>query len=467
MLRKFHEAAQKPGILISTCTLSSSGCQDFGKALAAEYKLTQLRFTCDKGSKGVTFACVDSDIILEIAQAPSKYEKTFITGCNLDVAPVIALRLIDDLKLTSVTDLYVVIAPHQSKVFFEQFSIIFNKFKAQVQGKYQVSVLTSGVDCNSDHAIGLPKPYPILESKYEMNESCYGLMYNNHHPSWLQSLDNVSNYLLTYFLQVRLAAKNSKSKDATVFAIGINQYLHGFLEQLAGGLKLKIKFLEKLPQADFIQAIKAIAAKGGVIAMDGAQTMMQALSLGAKIFFYDTDGNHGFCEQLVESLSSEHRAIASVILGLSDQYGLLKDQQKVALVYKSLQDLINTSVKKFEDDKKKYARVSISKQANIKKTTESKYSDSTVKFSTSSATSLLQESSLSSQEASSLITSSSSSVVSRLETTTMASIAEVSSVVVSSSRASLFHFHENPEALNDSSFSSTSDVSYSSCKKRK
>jgi hypothetical protein len=60
----------------------------------------------------------------------------------------------------------------------------------------------------------------------------------------------------------------------------------------------------------------------------------------------DVDANYDFYKQLVLAVEEKGRPIASVILGLTHEYALLDDLDKISELHQSFQSAIETSVTK-------------------------------------------------------------------------------------------------------------------------
>ena len=348
LVRQFHAAAaQGSGVLIGTCAIKNhSGCHDFCRNLATELNLDFIMIS----SLDVATSSVEQK------EETSKWKKLFISGCQLGKSA----DLIKMLHFTAIDEIYLIVTPWLSKRCTEHYDVLRGALQRQICKVFQIpddkiKVLTSGIDNKASHCIGLPRPYPILDSKYEIDDHCFGLIYIRHINAVLSKIGN--NDLQIYFSQIALAAKVKGYKDnISVLAIETNLVYRKQLQEIADEFGITVKYLgKKLPQGDFIQVMKLIAEKKGVLAFDGVQSLMQGLYFGAKIFFYNTSVNIPYCQQLIQAITPEYQSIASVLLGLSSDYDLLKDQPKVMNVYQSLQSLINAGIKKFEDDRIAYS----------------------------------------------------------------------------------------------------------------
>jgi len=337
----FKEANAESGLLIRSCTYPTGGCQDWGKSLRAEFpKMDSICavFNSDDGNK------IDPVSI----RNPGEWKYIVYTGCQSKKA----IPLIDNLQqkyhLNNLKNIYVITPPHNSFGLDETIEKAIFQIVLNTKSK-KLNLLTSGLDIDNPTNIGIPKPFLTTQSKYILPKNCYGLMYNGLD----QTADNLS-YLIHYFDQIA-KIPSASTKSVIILKTELSDELHDYLVGLAKQRKITLDFMDKLPQADFLQALEQIGKKGGFISSDGAQTLIQSLYLGSRILVCGGDFTQEFHAQLVSKLPEAHRDIGDVILGFSEDYDLLNDTKKVDLVFKELQKIILDAVAKFNQFKAIYA----------------------------------------------------------------------------------------------------------------
>lgn len=342
--QSFHDiAGRAPGVIVRGCTLNPSGCTDWGKSLKAEFPKME--------SMGLQMHNVMQFAIpeyhLESAPLhPSSWEYIVITGCVLSESATIVSALKQAYDLGKVKDIYAIVPPHlESSLSQSLTSKIAHDFD---HTPYKIHILYAGFDITHAGHMGMPKLYPAFTSTYKINDNCYGLLYHR------QPLDEGYSYLHNYFKQVAIAGKACKKSTLSVLAIATNEYERMGISSIAEQYRVGVIYLDKLPQADFLKAIQDIGKKGGVISADGAYTLMQAIALGAKAFAHNSEynlNNTRFYRQLVQSLPSNQRDIAEVILGQSKEFDLLNNaDDQIAEIFTALRASLKNGVDKFESD---------------------------------------------------------------------------------------------------------------------
>jgi hypothetical protein len=339
-VENFFVQANGKGVLVSTCSFHPAGCHDFGTRLRARFGQLDyigMDFTDSRYRETFTDPCSP--------QSVQNWESIFITGCkpkawNDNVFKVVT-HIETVYKPPRLKNIFVILPPHHStSTCLNLFGTIKNSLRTK---PYQVTVLTSGVDVDLPNSIGLANSVPVLDSKYAVEQTCFGLMYNRH-PEFITRVDGDA-YLTAYFSQVENAAGNSL--DITVLAIGIKE-----VERVNAAAKehgITVRHIDRLPQADFLQVIKTMAAKKGVISVDGPGALLQALVLGAPVLYYNTSNNEEFCKSLIQALPSNMQRIGEVMFGQSDMYHRLSDEKAVAEVFGRLRELIQRSSAVFEN----------------------------------------------------------------------------------------------------------------------
>lgn len=344
----FTHASRDSGLIISTCAMNPSGCHAFGANLKAEFP--NLDYMAANYVEDFFFQGIE--VAIEPAYHSKKWENIFITGCVVEDAAFCVNELKMKYDFSGVKHIYVIETPHLSKEINDTYTDELKKecisFHASPE---KISLLTSGIDSKPMQSIGLPCPYPLLESKYEVGEKCLGLMYDRN--SYCFKAPNGQLYLDAYFGQVASIAKSRQVDSPVVMAVGIKKVEEkALLDEMAKKQGIRMEYPDRLSQADFIQAIKNLGSKGGLISCDGVQTLMQVFCLKAKAFYFnDVPQNTAFCQQVVNALPEEMRPIANAILGQGG-YSALKDEKQMDIVFDALQSLLEKSVEVFENNKK-------------------------------------------------------------------------------------------------------------------
>lgn len=338
----FTNANSKKGVVMSTCTLHPAGCHDFGVSLKAQFENLDYMGVKVFLSDGY-YQRHDNCTQPYTKSHAMQWETVFITGCCYNASTEIIRDLTHQYDLPALHNVYVVCPPHLSNKRVASSLVTLQQSFANTP--YRMSFVTSGMNLNLTNSIGLPRPLPILESKFEVPKTCFGLMYNRH-PDFLQENDGDS-YLKAYFSEVFVAAYIKLCYEPTVIAIGIAE--KDRIDRIAKAYEVTVEHHDRLPQADFLQVIKTMAANGGMVSVDGTQSMMQALYLGSRMLFYSTSGNAANCVNMIQSLPADIQPFANVILGQTTNYNRLNDHAHTSETYLALQRTVQTSVMKFED----------------------------------------------------------------------------------------------------------------------
>lgn len=346
----FKQATSTAGIMASVCSLNPSGCHAFAATLKAYFPaLDYIEIKVSRDLKDDTTEMTPRSSIQHHA---ATWNYMVITGCGIiSRAAFVTDKLIEKYFITTLSHVYILAPPHLSGRYLKEYVIKSSEYQRAFRDfSCSVSLLTSGVDCKHESAMGLPLPMSMLDSKLVMSESCYGLMYIRHLPI-LQSTDE-NKFLNAYFLQVRAVSKKDIEIPITIMAIKIDEINKIVLENIAAKYNIKIIFSDELlSKADFIQIIRLIAEKRGYMATDGTQTLIQALYLGASALFVNKKNNESFCQQLIAFISPDYRHVAEVVLGQRAHYNVLADDKAFQLVCEALQKLLHQSVKQFEQNK--------------------------------------------------------------------------------------------------------------------
>ncbi len=348
---------------ISACENDFGGCHTFGGSLSSELKMDSI------GMRN------SSKNILEIFKQPmgsgslQPYENICITGCLYELNPVMtAMKKYD---LTKLKNIYVVIPPHQ--VNDEKYYAECSSLKKTLPEKhnYKITFLTAGINSAPSYCIGIPNTIPkkSLELKNIISKNCYGLIYiyhlltkQNHNVdkialkiAWLldEELEKEHiKYLKLYFSQIAKIAKQKLEESPSVLVVTKDEYEKKEIEEIAKLYKINIIFTEKLAQEKFVAALREIGEKGGLVATNGAQTLMQAIMLKSPILVYaNLSCNFNFLNQLARLMPEELIGTAKVILGRSTDSFYLENEKNVTEVYRIIYSALQKSLSKFEENK--------------------------------------------------------------------------------------------------------------------
>ncbi len=363
---QFHnEVYNNKALLICFCPDDASGCLENAKNLKAYFPKLDWAHV-----RVVQPECAHA--ALEYEHTPqfnallgkmNTYVNILFTGCETqELPPAIMKNLISFYPLSKLKSIFMVIPPLHSKALNDDYSEgasdIRNSFK---NIKFPVHVVSLGIDCHP-HSIGLPKPYLDfdIESKYKLPENCYGLM---HAPNAIFDEESYGlPYLKSYFEQVVLAGRHRVNKTKIiVIAIEVDRDSRTYLDRVAASYNIKIMHYSsrlpnsrRLPPVDFIQALKLLAAKRGIISCDGIQTLLQVLYLGLRPFVYFHSMVNGveisekFYEELAAAVPHSMWRVVRVMLGLCDNFSLLQHAQLSDQVLHCLQSISKKAEKRFE-----------------------------------------------------------------------------------------------------------------------
>jgi len=332
----FQKANAEPGVMLRACMNPTGGCQDWGKSIQAEFP------KMDSLTGYIYNISLDKKLDATLVRDPQQWKYIVITGCEGINEPATFVDLLKgSYQFPNVKNIFVIGPPISNPLYDEL------QHKKEIQDQLgnpnlKLTLLKGGLDLESPSNIGIPKPYPEAISSYVLPQDCYGLMYDN-----LQKTYPTKTYLQNYFQQIAKIPSVSR-KSVMVISTAFSQDKPELLRSCAAAWGISINIVDKLPQADFIQAIKQIGRKGGFLSIDGAQTLLQALCLNAKVLIPANDHNKYFYAGLISKLPPAHREIADVIFGFYDDFELLNDSKKVEQVYQELQQVVKASVAKFD-----------------------------------------------------------------------------------------------------------------------
>lgn len=352
VVEAFHlHALNDPGVVISICTDHPSGCHDFGLNLKNQFpQVDYVYINIDVRFQG---SSIPIEICPQSIKDPENWQCFIMTGCALEAVASLVNHLKESYKIKQLTHVYIVAPPHLADDFDKDYvseSTTFNNdFSSCTDAK--IDLLTAGVNCKPKHNIGLPMTIPLIPSNYAVSANCYGMMYNSH-PNFLNIVNGI-DYLNAWFSEIRQLAglRNGDKTLLKVIAIGMSNQNKIVVSATASHHFIKVVYTERLSQADFMGVMSALASKGGIVSLDGAQSLMQALCLGVRVMFYSTDTNKKYCEQLIDLLPENRRIYASVILGQSQDYQLLENLDECRETCIELQNIFQMAMAKFQKNK--------------------------------------------------------------------------------------------------------------------
>lgn len=284
-IKQFHmDAMEENTLLISACIYKQSGCHGFGETLKSKYpKLHHIKYFCHSG---MDFKTDDKPI------QKTHWKKIFYTGCAVS-RKVVTKKIIMDTKqifnIKKLEAIYYILPPH-----FQCQSVKASDYSVYSDTLKQ-TVLTTSYDAKSTESIGLPLVTSTLDSNFKLESNCYGLIYTRHAPSCIQK-ESLNFSINAYFSYISLINKSSISTGKpSVMLIG---FQHTVYNKYAADHGIEMKFVERLPLADFKSAIKQIGVKKGAIYTDGAYTHAESILAGTLAFFYAVKHNMDYANEL-------------------------------------------------------------------------------------------------------------------------------------------------------------------------
>lgn len=357
---QFFTDSRRPTLWVSACTLDSGGCHSFGSNTAKSLKND--------------YVCVEVDMrdrsnphikkTFKEALSGQPYTNVCITGCCF--RPQVLEQLAEKYNLSKVQHVYIVVPPW---IIMNNLALAALEELHTQKGSYPITLLTTGLENNFHHcSIGLPSP--ILnppKDKEIVPPNCYGLMYirnlNVTSPPPIQLLlpdelvdsdddeppppRDETGYLNRYFSQIRSI---SRVVSPEVLVISTNDSAENEkIRNIAERQGVRVQFIEKLTEEDFLSALKQISQKRGVLATNGAQTLFQAAILNTPFLYYaNKPATDKFLARLLKSMPADLQQTAAVILGLSDHDEVLKNSEMVSRVNLALQGKIQEALVKYE-----------------------------------------------------------------------------------------------------------------------
>ena len=363
----YQNAVSGHALLITSCNSEPSwGCYHFGDTFYDEFqkKLDHIKVR----------VVIDSDqhftATFQNSLPKINYKYIYLTGCRVRAAEWIIDHL-PNFNRDVLETVYLVKPPHlQTSFASAEISALREKF---ITAAYNVHIVTTGFILPSLASIGSPSSISSKSiSKFQLPESCYGLIYIN--AADLMTADG-ERFIKAYFSQVSIAARSNRESITTVAVIGMDgsdeNYI--YINKIATKTNAAIKCIPSpnLEQSNFIECIRQISRKNGIIATDDAHTVRQILNLKAKFLIFNPPNmkcNKAFYVSMVNMLPKKLQKLGKVILGQSNNYSLLREKKELLqkIVIK-LHVAEMDSVRKFNSDK----------QDNLKTETVSENNDST------------------------------------------------------------------------------------------
>jgi len=348
-------------LAVSACTYEKSGCHHFGDHLSEQLNL---------GGK-IAFARSSEFNIKAVelkVEDRKPYENLCITGCECFRSNILK-SLSKTHNLSNLKNIYVITPPHilidDPTAWIDDLKKELESLKdsALVKEDCIITVLTTGIDTKPKYSLGLPSPLPKLtDAEVKVHENCYGLIYirdlltirPNMHMAIAEGQKVVTPQLFLdlYFSRVMQIAKDKSKLNPLVMIITQNDKEKRIFEIEAAKHALRVQFSMFLTHEKFSSTLKTVGEKGGVIAVAGAQTLIQAIVLNCEVMHYaNRQENAEFLEQIVNSLSPALQDTAKVILGLSSDSPLLADRAQVQKVHQAIQAVFSKALAVFEQAK--------------------------------------------------------------------------------------------------------------------
>lgn len=335
----FHQQASKPGVIISTCSGPTSGCHAFGDALHGEYQhLDRIKMSFPRCSLDNCdhLHTVNVDTI-KLTTNKSAWECIFFTGCQLvkstEMAAAFVSRFFNHLdSYPSNVAINVVLPPHFSRhnQSPDQFSSPLHR------------LFISGIHTHNPICIGLPKLYASLsESKEILNESCYGIMYHKF------CEQKRGGYYESYFQQVVNAAKINNHIGPVIIHAVVKVADWAFLQAIAQKYNIVICHEQPIAHARFLRMLQLLAKKRGIFLTDGAQSHMEAVSLGVITRFYWRKQNSLYLYNLLKALPESCFPTANVLLDCPEESIQTFNHSQSVEVTQELRRLIEDARNKF------------------------------------------------------------------------------------------------------------------------
>jgi len=341
--------------VLSSCGYNNSGCHTFGKNLADEFKSDHL---------GV--ATLDGvDFFKQPINLSQAYQYIIFTGCLITDSSIL-VQARKKYDFSNLKHTYIITTPW----VVPDYDLLYKDLsKEYSKHNFNVTLLTSGIGGNLSNCIGLPSPFPILsntEPKEVFPENCYGLMYirdllsdpfiffvlRTEDGKPFPRNDKDVKFLSTYFSQISRIANSDKDKSEfspSVTVITTDSDEKKLVSEVAGKFKVSVNFVNRLSAENFIDELKSISKKGGIIACNGSHTLIQAIILDCNFMFFPSKRcNNSIVNQLLNLIPLDLKEIAKVILGLLNDVDLLSDSTKVERIYKIIGLFLKESMLKFE-----------------------------------------------------------------------------------------------------------------------
>lgn len=364
---------------IGMCHLNPSGCYDIAKGISLQLQnapFVKVQYKDDPRTEpgsalAMRFLGISPKKVYQPLNAPpqlnvTSYDTVFFTGCVKRSSGMLAILnlLSQHYQFTNIRHVYQIAPPHHPKGRPGDESDMAKTLQFFKNTPYQYRFIYSGIDNRSPSNIGMPR-FESKPSEFKVPLECYGVIRHRNVEDFLplqngKCSPGVEKHLNEYFRQVADAGKDSLNKPIMVIAIGIESKYRTRMVEIAKQHSVVIDFCDqysgnRLPQQDdFFKVLTTIKDRKGIVSFDetSTQCLLQAVSFGAPCMIYSHGGlwPH-FYAQLVKIVPPEYQPTAQTILGLNDNFELLKDRAKCEKVYELLHSEVNKSHQKFDNFK--------------------------------------------------------------------------------------------------------------------
>ena len=358
---------------IGLCGLNPSGCYDIAKGISLQFQnvpFVRVEYSNNPLAFLTQLFGIQLPQVYKFLDIPpqfnTKCDTVFFTGCGMESTSMSSIlnSLSQQYQFTNIRYVYQIVPPHHPENMAGYKNILENTLRFFKNSSYQFRFMYSGVDTRSPSNIGMPR-FTSKPSGFKVPVDCYGVIRHRQVEDFLPLQNNkcspdIEEYLDEYFRQVAYAGKDSINNRIMVIAIGIESPYQQRIIDIARQYSVDIDFCDQYPgnrlphQEDFFQLLATMKDRKGIVSFDetSTQCLLQALSFEASVMIYSHGRWSDFYNQLVSLVPTSHQPTAQVILGLDDNYALLKDRVKCQMVYESLHLEINKAHQKFDNFRK-------------------------------------------------------------------------------------------------------------------
>lgn len=167
-------------------------------------------------------------------------------------------------------------------------------------------------------------------------ENCYGLLNINNFLNLDQKMYH--DFLSAFFAEVRKSVPSYHHKSICVMMVDVDPSKRFYASLVAAQYGIQLNYSEKLSAVNFTKALKEVGEKGGVCGLSDVKSLLEALRLNSKVLILNNNDPQfaTLNKNLFSCIVPEWKNMVKVILGLENNYDLLKDRELYSQAFSAM-----------------------------------------------------------------------------------------------------------------------------------